>query len=101
MIMAVSMVVSHVVVVFIIVVFVWSSLLLLIAALCKTLSHMGLLLQRLSLSHQLFFKKVVLKTGDAIYFFRVETIKWLGSHCSLSAVIQECCPYKLVCSSAY
>ena len=53
------------------------------------------------ISSSAVFKKVVLKTGDAIYFFRVETIKWLGSHCSLSAVIQECCPYKLVHSSAY
>ena len=61
MIMAVSLVVSQVVVILIIVVFLWSSLLLLIAAICKTLSHMGLLLQRLSLFHQLLFKKVVLK----------------------------------------
>ena len=79
--MAINIVLGLVLVVFIIVVFV--------------------IAQRLLFPHQLFFKKVVLKTGDAIYFFRVETIKWLGSHCSLSAVIQECCPYKLVRSSAY
>ena len=39
---------------------------------------MGLQLQRLSFNHQLLCKNVVLKTSDAIYYFRVkmaETIK--------------------------
>ena len=44
-----------------------SSLLLRIAATCMILLHMGLLLQLLLFSHQLFFKKVVLKTSDDIY----------------------------------
>ena len=70
--MVVIMVVSLVVVAFIIVISVWSSLLLRIASICITLHHMILQLQRLSFPHQLLFKKVVLNTSDAIYYFRVK-----------------------------
>ena len=72
------MIVSHVVVVFIIVVFVWLSLLLRIASIRIILRHIRLQLQRLSSNHQLLCKNVVLKTSDTIYHFRVklaETIK--------------------------
>ena len=48
------------------------SLLLYIAPKCIILLHMGLQLQRLLFLHQLLFKKVVLKTSDAIYYFRVK-----------------------------
>ena len=52
--------------------FFWSSLLLQIAAISMSLLRMGLQLQRLSFPHQLLFKKVVLKTSDFIYHFRVK-----------------------------
>ena len=68
MIMAENKVVSLVVVVFITVVFVGSSLLLHMASKCIILCHMRLQLQRLSFPH----KKVVLKTSYAIYYFRVK-----------------------------
>ena len=56
------------------------------------LLHMGLQLQRLLFPHQLLFKKIVLKTGDAIYYFRVETIKlrmvvFVIAHCLASMCI--------------
>ena len=76
--MAVSMVISLVVVVFNIVVFVWLSLLLRIASIHIILRHMRLQLQRPPSNHQLLCKNVVLKTSDTIYHFRVklaETIK--------------------------
>ena len=66
------MAVSLVVVVFIIVVFVIAHCLDIYIA-----PH-GTTAARLSFPHQLLFKKVVLKTGDAIYYFRVETIKMAG-----------------------
>ena len=72
------MVVSLVVVVFITVIFVRSSLLLCIASICIILRHMGLQLQRLSFPYKLLSKKIVLKTSDDIYYFRVkmaDTIK--------------------------
>ena len=67
-----KLVVSLVVIIFIIVVFVGSSLLLHIASICIILCHMGVQLQRLSFPYKLLSKKVVLKTSDAIYYFRVK-----------------------------
>ena len=49
-----------------------SSLLMRIAAICIILLYIGLQLQRHLFSDQLFYKKVVLKTGNAIYYFRVK-----------------------------
>ena len=73
-----KLVVSFVVVIFNkvvcgMVLFFWSSLLLHIAAICIILLRMGLQLQRLSFPHQLLFKKLVLKTSDVIYYFRVKS----------------------------
>ena len=71
-IMAASMVVRLVIVVFIILVFVRSSLLLRMASICLILHHLELQLQRLSFPHHLLFKKVFLNTSVAIYHFRVK-----------------------------
>ena len=76
--MAKNMVVSIVVVVFISVVFVRSSLLLRIASICIIFRHMGLQLKRLPFPDQLLCKNVVMQTSDAIYHFNLqmaETIK--------------------------
>ena len=66
MIIAESTVERFVVVIFITVVFVGSSLLLGMASICIILPHMGLQLQRLSLTHKLLFKNVVLRTSAVI-----------------------------------
>ena len=77
--MANDMVVRLVVVIFITVVFLGSSLLLRIASICMILCHMGVQLQRLPFPYKLLSKKVVLKTNDAIYYFIVKmTIKMVG-----------------------
>lgn len=70
--MAISMVVSLAVVVFITVVFIGSSLLLRIESICIILNHIGLQLQRISFPHELLFKNVVLKKSEAIYYLRVK-----------------------------
>ena len=97
--MAVSVVVSLVVVTFITVEFAWSSLLLDMASICIILPHMGLQLQRLSLTHPLLFKNVVLRTSDVIYYFRVKNGKdnqnvWVAS---FSSAVVRCllqCAYQ-------
>ena len=66
------MVVSFVVDVFITFIFVGSSLLMSIASICIILRHMGVQLQKLSFPYKLLSKEVVLKTRDAIYYFRVK-----------------------------
>ena len=43
-----------------------------LASMCTIFHHIGPQLQRLSFPHQLLFKKVVLKTSNAIYYFRVK-----------------------------
>ena len=68
-----KLVVSLIVVIFIKVAMLWSSLflsplLLCISAIRIILLRMGLLLQRRSFPHQLLFKKVVLNNCDVIYF---------------------------------
>ena len=73
MIMNVSMVVRLFVVVFIIVIFVWLSSFCALPHLnINKIAPNGLQLQRLSFPHKLLLKKVVLKTSDAIYYFRVK-----------------------------
>ena len=72
MIMALSMVVSLVVVVFITVVFVGSSLLLCIASMYVILCRNELHLQRLLFPHQLLLKNVVLMSSYALYHIRVK-----------------------------
>ena len=97
--MAVSVVVSLVVVTFIKVDFVGSSLLLDMASICIILPHMGLQLQRLSLTHPLLLKNVFLRTSDVIYYFRVKNGKdnqnvWVAS---FSSAVVRCllqCAYQ-------
>ena len=97
--MAVSVVVSLVVVTFITVDFVGSFLLLGMALICMILPHMGLQLQRLSLNHQLLFNNIVLRTSDVIYYFRVKNGRdnqnvWVAS---FSSAVVRCllqCAYQ-------
>ena len=70
-----------------------------VIAQCLILLHMGQQLQRLLFPHQLLFKKVVLRTIIIIISDYLRLSKWMGSPSSLSAVIQEGCQCKLLCSS--
>ena len=70
--MAVGLIVSLVLVVFIIVIFV---MVVFVIAHCRNIHNIaphGVTAAELPFPHQLLLKKVVLKTSDAIYYFRVK-----------------------------
>ena len=56
-----------------------------LTSMCIIFHHIGLQLQRLSFPHQLLFKKVVLKTSDAIYYFRVKN-GWVDNCFTVAAI---------------